>query len=421
MKNKVLIIFILTLLIQCDLRSQWYQQSIPVSNPITGLEFVDSLKGWASTSSNLDTSYILHTTNGGANWNIQYRITGADFEVLDAIDSSVIYAGGYRYSGPPWSVLLKTTNGGINWIDMNMTVSTGFDDIFFVNRDSGYMCENTFLDLYRTTNGGANWESKTNGINAQPFRLFFINYSTGYCGASFTLFKTTNAGDNWNDLFTFANPINSIFYLDFEIGWVGLTNSRLAHTLNGGSNWIYQLPNFTVGTTTDLYFYDSLVGWGGNRNLQVLKTTTSGFVWGHQTNSNTSNKISFIDSMKGWTGDFGISHTLNGGGTITHIYSYINIIPTEFALFQNYPNPFNITTKISFEIKVSSIVKLKIYDISGREIIKWESNGTLQTGRHEFLFDAGGISSGVYFYKIEVTGQRGEEMFSESRKMMLVK
>ena len=422
MKNKILLIFLLSLITQCNLYSQWYQQSYPVSNTITGIEFVDSLKGWASTSSNLDTSYILHTTNGGTNWIIQHRMTGADFEVLDAVDSSVIYVGGYRYSGPPWTALLKTTNGGKNWIDMNVTVSIGFDDMFFVNRDSGYMCENTFLDLWRTTNGGVSWEIKTNGINAQPFKLFFINYSTGFCGASFTLFKTTNAGDNWTDLFTFANPINSIFYLNFEKGWVGLTNSRLAHTLNGGSNWIYQLPNFTVGTTTDLYFYDSLVGWGGNRNLQVLKTTTSGFVWGHQANSNASNKISIIDSLKGWTGgDLGISFTKNGGGTITKINSYTNLLPEDFKLFQNYPNPFNTSTRITFEIKASSIVKLKIYDISGREINKWESKGVIQRGRHELLFDAGGMSSGVYFYKIEVTGQKGEEVYSESRKMMLVK
>ncbi|MBX7041644.1 MAG: hypothetical protein K1X85_01975 [Ignavibacteria bacterium] len=55
--------------------SQWYQQSIPVSNPIVGLEFVDSLRGWAATSSYQDTSYILYTTNGGNNWNIQLKIT----------------------------------------------------------------------------------------------------------------------------------------------------------------------------------------------------------------------------------------------------------------------------------------------------------------------------------------------------------
>ncbi|MBK6771008.1 MAG: hypothetical protein IPG78_02460 [Ignavibacteria bacterium] len=250
MKNKTLLIFLLSLITQCTLYSQWYQQSYPVSNTITGIEFVDSLKGWASTSSNLDTSYILHTTNGGTNWIIQYRMTGADFEVLDAVDSSVIYVGGYRYSGPPWTALLKTINGGKNWIDMNVTISLGFDDMFFINRDSGYICENTFQDLYRTTNGGVSWVKRINGISSIGVRrLFFLDYNTGFCGASFTLFKTTNAGDNWTAVNGFSDFISSIFFLDEFIGWVGLENSILVHTTNAGINWIYQLPNFSVGST----------------------------------------------------------------------------------------------------------------------------------------------------------------------------
>jgi photosystem II stability/assembly factor-like uncharacterized protein len=405
------------------LYSQWYQQSYPVSNTITGIEFVDSLKGWASTSSNLDTSYILHTTNGGTNWIIQHRMTGADFEVLDAVDSSVIYVGGYRYSGPPWTALLKTTNGGKNWIDMNVTVSLGFDDMFFVNRDSGYMCEDSFRDLYRTTNGGISWVMRNSGINSiGTRRLFFLDYNTGYCGASFTLFKTTNAGDNWVAVNGFSDFIYSIFFLDEITGWIGLANIKLSKTTNMGINWISQtLPDFFGSTVHDIKFINENTGWAGQFFITVLKTTNGGNIWGYQFDSSGSTTISIFDSSKGWSGFRGIESTFNGGGTITKISSYTNVIPTVFALFQNYPNPFNASTKITFEIKASSIVKLKIYDITGREINKWESNGALERGRHEFLFDAGGMSSGVYFYKMEVTGQTGEKIYSESRKMMLVK
>jgi photosystem II stability/assembly factor-like uncharacterized protein len=402
--------------------SQWYQQSIPVSNPIVGLEFVDSLRGWAATSSYQDTSYVLYTTNGGNNWNVQLKITGIEFEVLDAVDSSVIYLGGYKYSVPTWTtLLLKSTNAGTNWVDMNMTVSIGFDDMFFVNRDSGYMCENTIVELYRTTNGGANWERKINGINQFPYKLFFINFSTGYCGGDFTLFKTINSGDNWFAINGFSAIVKSIFFLNENSGWVGLANSRLARTTNGGLNWSYQLPNFSVGSTTDLYFYDSLKGWGGTRLSRILKTTTSGNVWGYQRDSSASYTISFIDSSNGWTGDMGVSHTTNGGGIITHINSYTNFIPEDYKLYQNYPNPFNSHTKISFEVKSNSFVKLIIYDITGREINIWQSNGILLSGRHEFLFDAKGLSSGVYFYKLEARSQDGVVVFSKSKKMILSK
>ncbi|MBK6504855.1 MAG: T9SS type A sorting domain-containing protein [Ignavibacteria bacterium] len=204
-------------------------------------------------------------------------------------------------------------------------------------------------------------------------------------------------------------------------GWVGLANSRLARTTNGGLNWSYQLPNFSVGSTTDLYFYDSLKGWGGTRLSRILKTTTSGNVWGYQRDSSASYTISFIDSSNGWTGDMGVSHTTNGGGIITHINSYTNFIPEDYKLYQNYPNPFNSQTKISFEVKSNSFVKLIIYDITGREINIWQSNGILLSGRHEFLFDAKGLSSGVYFYKLEARTQDGVVVFSKSKKMILSK
>ncbi|MBK9229003.1 MAG: T9SS type A sorting domain-containing protein [Ignavibacteria bacterium] len=404
--------------------SQWYQQSIPVSNPIVGLEFVDSLRGWAATSSYQDTSYVLYTTNGGNNWNVQLKITGIEFEVLDAVDSSVIYLGGYKYSVPTWTtLLLKSTNAGTNWVDMNMTVSIGFDDMFFVNRDSGYMCENTIVELYRTTNGGVNWERKINGINQFPYKLFFINYLTGYCGASQNLLKTTNAGENWFALSSFTGTIYSVFFANEIIGWLGLSGGRILNTTNSGSTWNYQgIFNF-FNNIEDIKFANSLaVGWAGTgARFKIFKTTNSGNTWGYQIDSSTSKNISIVDSLKGWTGDFGIANTTNGGGIITHINSYTNFIPEDYILYQNYPNPFNSQTKISFEVKSNSFVKLIIYDITGREINIWQSNGILLSGRHEFLFDAKGLSSGVYFYKLEARTQDGVVVFSKSKKMILSK
>ena len=408
------------------LHSQWIPQSIPVNKPITALEFIDSLKGWAVTDwgNEQDTSYILNTTNGGKDWFVQFKVSNYTFYSLDMVDEMFGYISGVG-GGGGFTLFLKTTNAGVNWFGMNVPMlGLGFDDIFFINKDSGYVCTESsiFWGVWRTTNGGLNFERKSNGItNGQSRKLFFLNYSTGYCGASFEVYKTTNAGENWFGLFGFANPVMSIFFLDSLKGWVGLTNNRLAHTINGGTNWSYQLPNFSVGSTTDLYFYDSLKGWGGSRLSRILKTTTSGNVWGYQTNSSASYTISFIDSSNGWTGDMGVSHTTNGGGIITHINSYTNFIPEDYKLYQNYPNPFNSQTKISFEVRSNSFVKLIIYDIAGREINIWQSKGILSSGRHEFLFDAGALSSGVYFYKIEVSTESGNTLFIGSKKMMLVK
>jgi hypothetical protein len=88
--------------------------------------------------------------------------------------------------------------------------------------------------------------------------------------------------------------------------------------------------------------------------------------------------------------------------------------PFAFKLFNIYPNPFNPTTVIKFELPVAASVTVKIFDVRGREVITL-INGFLQAGMHERLFNAGILSSGVYFCRIEAGG------FSDSKKFVLIK
>ncbi|MBV6480063.1 MAG: hypothetical protein HGGPFJEG_02897 [Ignavibacteria bacterium] len=85
-----------------------------------------------------------------------------------------------------------------------------------------------------------------------------------------------------------------------------------------------------------------------------------------------------------------------------------------FRLEDNFPNPFNPSTTIKFTIPNSSIVKLSVYDISGREVAVLV-NEQLNSGTHSINFDASHLSSGMYFYKITANG------FQQVKKMMLVK
>ncbi|KAB2839942.1 MAG: T9SS type A sorting domain-containing protein, partial [Melioribacteraceae bacterium] len=91
-------------------------------------------------------------------------------------------------------------------------------------------------------------------------------------------------------------------------------------------------------------------------------------------------------------------------------------IPNEFELYQNYPNPFNPTTTISFAIPVGTqyAAYLQVFDILGREVITLV-NENLQPGNYTINFDAGNLSSGVYFYKL-TSGS-----FTQTKKMMLIK
>lgn len=99
------------------------------------------------------------------------------------------------------------------------------------------------------------------------------------------------------------------------------------------------------------------------------------------------------------------------------IHNISGVVPEKFNLEQNYPNPFNPTTKIKFDVPKgnnNTNIELKVYDVTGKEI-KTLVSERLQTGSYEYTFEASGLSSGVYFYKLTA----GD--FHSVKKMVLVR
>jgi hypothetical protein len=86
--------------------------------------------------------------------------------------------------------------------------------------------------------------------------------------------------------------------------------------------------------------------------------------------------------------------------------------PVQFSVEQNYPNPFNPSTRIRFSLDEASRVVLRVYDVLGREVATLR-DGEMEPGWHEVEFDASGLASGIYVYRL-VAGNR-----SESRKFVL--
>ena len=89
-------------------------------------------------------------------------------------------------------------------------------------------------------------------------------------------------------------------------------------------------------------------------------------------------------------------------------------LPNDFTLYQNYPNPFNPSTVISWQLASGGFVTLKIYDVLGREIISLV-NQYYVTGKHKVNFNANGLPSGVYFYRL-ITKD-----FNKVKKMILLR
>lgn len=98
----------------------------------------------------------------------------------------------------------------------------------------------------------------------------------------------------------------------------------------------------------------------------------------------------------------------------TGLYQYSTNIPEVFKIHINYPNPFNPSTKIRFDVQRYSMVRIVVYDLTGKEI-QTLVNEKIQPGRYEISFYGSQLPSGVYFYKM-IT-----EDYIETKKMLLIK
>jgi len=124
----------------------------------------------------------------------------------------------------------------------------------------------------------------------------------------------------------------------------------------------------------------------------------------------------YTDNSTGTTGD-----NLNGRARIKVFFENNTTggdnnsnLPISYNLSQNYPNPFNPVTKINFAIPKQGYVNLKIYDMLGREV-KTLMNEVKTPGNYSIDFNASNLSSGIYFYKLQVND------FVNIKKMVVIK
>jgi predicted acyl esterase len=105
---------------------------------------------------------------------------------------------------------------------------------------------------------------------------------------------------------------------------------------------------------------------------------------------------------------------LIGTAKFTSVATAMNEAPGEFALDQNYPNPFNGNAEIGFAIAEFSDVKLQVYDLLGR-LVTTLVNERKAPGRYAVRFEAGGLASGTYVYRLTADGR------SIARRMALIR
>ena len=99
---------------------------------------------------------------------------------------------------------------------------------------------------------------------------------------------------------------------------------------------------------------------------------------------------------------------------VTTIKANSDHIPFAYTLEKNYPNPFNPSTTIQFFLPHSSHVTLKVYNTLGVEVATLVSDN-LSAGKHQVVWEAKGIASGIYFYRLQTAD------FVQTRKLVLLR
>jgi len=205
-----------------------------------------------------------------------------------------------------------------------------------------------------------------------------------------------------------------------------------------GTDQVVAYTVMTKDTTAIICFNQSAAG--GNNIIKASKLGTSGaYLWAGNiitAGSIASSKIRLnsvinpanSNSILCWQdkrNDGGgiYAQNIKFDGTFGPLVGVINIsnnTPEKFELDQNYPNPFNPVTKIRYSITQRALVNITVYDILGNkvsEIVNNEQN----SGTYEAGFDASGFASGVYIYRISALSTEGNALFSDTKRMILIK
>jgi len=128
--------------------------------------------------------------------------------------------------------------------------------------------------------------------------------------------------------------------------------------------------------------------------------------------SNARNRLFFVNSI--WF--CGYYLVVN---PISEVDSRIQLKPDKFILCQNYPNPFNPETNIRFNLPERLHVKIRVFDMLGRQIALIKDE-VMNPGEQKVVFNAKNLSSGVYIYRVEAEGSNGHS-FNAVNKMILLK
>ncbi len=383
---------------------------------------------------------IFSTKDGGVTWSLDHNLP-LGVQTCSFLNEFVGYAllGGCFFCN---SRLYKTTDGGVSWspVYYNEPDSVFFflfyHDIFFISDNVGFavghfwLPDSTGYGIFKTSDGGKNWDLWWNTpAKDETFydltAMHYVDTTIWAVGQNGFIVALVNP-DSFRIIEPKTDlPLNDVFFSDAQHGWIagGYWSDQdarpiLLNTTDGGGTWKVDAGLPLV--INEIYFRDNRQGWlvGADSTGEgmILATGDGGDSWTIQAKHLPAplNGLHMIGDT-GWAvGEQGVVlRTDNGGASwIDARKSMAN--PQTFKLYQNYPNPFNPSTVISWQMAVSSEVKLTVYNLLGERVANLVL-GYMPAGYHSYHFEDHNLASGVYYYQLKA----GD--FKDVKKMLLLR
>jgi photosystem II stability/assembly factor-like uncharacterized protein len=354
----------------------WMLQSSGITGEdpsLNSVHFVDENIGWiVGNDINNKIGYVLHTIDGGKNWNTQNSAKGNwnYFESIfftDPLDGWIVGGNGEMF---------YTADGGNIWSTQgNFDPGSYFWDVFFLNKNYGIAVGANYSDdigiVIKTENGGDTWDTIIDNTLVGNYlkSVYIINeniaWAAGYediDGRDYgVILKTENRGDSWTIMKSGIQSsihgtggLQDIFFINETNGWAVGYSGIIVNTNDAGENW--QIQNEEGNVFRAVHFIDQKTGWVVGAYGKILKTTDGGSNWTEE-ESNTGNcleSVFFTGQQNGWA--VGSNWPKGGEATILHYgempsgiddkdltdFDYI----LDYKLFPSTPNPVSNQTTI---------------------------------------------------------------------------
>jgi hypothetical protein len=367
---------------------------------------------------------IFLSTNNGSQWT-QCGLTGHHAQAFAA-------SGMNLFAGTATGGVFLSTDSARSWTAANegLPKDTLFDStircahVFCLLLDGTNLFAGTDRGVFLSTNAGKNWtqtaltESEVNvvlSLAVSGRNLFAGTERTVPFPQGGGVFRSTNNGTTWSAVNAgLEDPTIWSLAVSGKNLFAG-TDGGIYLTTDGGTSWSAVNTGFEGGLIWSLAVHGTNLFAGTSHG--VLLSTNNGTSWSSVNTGLIDNDVQCLAA----SGTSLFAGTMDAGvwrrplsEMITSVPISAATLPTAFTLQQNYPNPFNPSTTIKFELPKISVVRLSVFDMLGREVSVLV-NERKEAGYHEVKFDGSGLSSGVYFYRIQAGS------YVETRKLLLLR